>query len=75
MLSHNSAQTPVVGAYIDARVCATTHTRTLLIQSYMHSCTHTNMHVLCIIIMETQFDLPPCAPGFAPLNAPPPPPN
>ena len=46
MLSHNCAQIPAVEVYIGlhARVCATT--RTLLIQSYMRSCTHTNMHVL-----------------------------
>ena len=73
MLSHNCARTPVVSAYIHAIACATTYTRTLLIHSYMRSNTRTNMHVLYIIVMETQFDLPPCAPGFAPLNAPPPP--
>ena len=73
MLPHNCAQTPAVGAYIHAHACATRHTRTLLIHSYMRSCTRTNMHVLHIIVMETQYDLLPCAPGFAPLNAPPPP--
>ena len=43
-----------------------TLTRTLLIQSHMRSCARTNMYVLYTIVMETQFDLPPCAPGFAP---------
>ena len=73
MLSHNCAREPVVSAYIHARAFATSHTRILLIHSYMRSYTRTNMHVLYIIVMETQFDLSPCAPGFAPLNAPPPP--
>ena len=74
MLSHNCARKPVVSAYIHARAFATTHTRILLIHSYMRSYTRTNMHVLYIIVMETQFDLSPCAPcRLCPPKCPPPP--
>ena len=76
-LSHNCEQAPAEGAYIHAHACATTRTHAHTYTTnytVVHAQLHTHKHacVICIIVMETQFDLPPCAPGFVPLNAPPP---
>ena len=60
MLSYNCAQTSdVISRCIYKCACTRyhTHTLTLLIHSYMRSCTRTNMYMLYIIVMETQFDL------------------
>ena len=74
MLSHNCAQTPAVDAYICARTCATTHTHTYTTYTLVHAQLHTHEHACVIYNSYGNAIRPaPCALGFAPFKAPPPP--